>query len=67
MCRRERPKGGKRVLWNVLMFCAGIASLTASLWVLWNQLGMWGPAILAAFALAVAASCFLRARKGGGA
>ena len=63
----EVPKGGKRVLWNVLMFCSVIASLTASLWVLWNKLGMWGPAILAAFALAVAASCFLRARKGGGA
>lgn len=63
----EVPKGGKRVLWNVLMFCSVIASLTASLWVLWNKLGIWGPAILAAFALAVAVSCFLRARKSGGA
>lgn len=63
----EVPRGGKRVLWNALMVCSVAASLTASVWVLWNKLGIWGPAVLAAFALAVAASCILRARKGGGA
>lgn len=49
----EVPQGGKRAIWNALMTCSVIASSCASLWVLWNKLGAWGPAIFALFAVAV--------------
>ena len=52
----EVPRGGKRIAWNILMFCSVAASLVASIWVLWNKLGVWGPSILAVFAIAVAVS-----------
>ena len=53
---RKFPRGGKRIAWNILMFCSVAASLVASIWVLWNKLGVWGPSILAVFAIAVAVS-----------
>lgn len=52
----EVPRDGKRLAWNILMFCSVAASLIASIWVLWNKLGIWGPSILAVFAIAVAVS-----------
>ncbi len=43
------PKGGKRILWNVLMVIAtGIATLV-SIWSLWSKLGRWSIAIIVAF------------------
>ncbi|NOY41894.1 MAG: hypothetical protein GXP26_08670 [Planctomycetes bacterium] len=38
----QLPRGGKRVVWNLLMaLSAGIAS-TASIWMVWLKAGVWG-------------------------
>ena len=57
------PRGVSRVVWNVLMGCSVAASSVASLWVLWNTLGIWGPLLFAAFLLIVAASYFRLASR----
>jgi hypothetical protein len=33
----DMPRGGRRVVWNVLMFVSTAVALSASLWSLWNQ------------------------------
>jgi len=58
------PKGGARVVWNVLMACSVLASSAASLFVLWTKLGVVGPAIFAAFLVAVVISHFVLKKKG---
>ena len=58
------PRGKARVVWNVLMSLSVLASSCASLWVLWNKLGVWGPAVFVLFLLAVALSNMHLRRKG---
>lgn len=50
------PRGISRAIWNILMALSLGAAACASLWVLWNKLGAWGPALFALFLLAVAIS-----------
>ena len=49
----EAPRGWGRICWNVLMACSVAASSIASLWVLWNKLGVVGPVLFVLFLLAV--------------
>lgn len=56
----EAPSGKRRILWNTLMTCSVGASSFASLWVLWNKIGAWGPAIFVMFAIAVIVSAKLK-------
>jgi len=49
----QAPRGKARLLWNVLMTCSVVASSIASLWVLWNKLGIVGPVLFVLFLLAV--------------
>ena len=45
----NRPRGLKRLAWNVLMFvAAGLAAL-GSFWSLWSKLKVWGIVIFAGF------------------
>jgi len=49
MLGEHMPKGGKRLLWNVLMVIAtGIATLV-SIWSLWSRLRWWGIVVFLAF------------------
>jgi len=57
------PRGGARIAWNVLMSMSVLASSGASLWVLWNKLGIWGPAIFFAFLAAVVISHLMLRNK----
>jgi hypothetical protein len=57
------PKGGKRLLWNVLMVIAtGIATLV-SIWSLWSRLRWWGIVVFVAFIGLVLGVHFARKNK----
>jgi hypothetical protein len=43
------PRGGKRVVWNILMIIATAVATLVSIWSLWSRLGRWSIAIIAAF------------------
>jgi Mn2+/Fe2+ NRAMP family transporter len=45
----DLPRGGKRILWNVLMVIAIAFALLGSLWSLWSKLEWIGVAIAASF------------------
>lgn len=45
----SRPRGAKRVMWNVLMFVAASLAALGSLWSLWSKLKIWGIVIFAGF------------------
>lgn len=47
------PKGGRRVLWNVLMGLACAAASFGSVWSLWSRLGYLGIALLVVFIIVV--------------
>lgn len=49
----NRPKGGKRILWNTLMGTAASLALVGSVWKIWDATGYWGIGGLVAFALVV--------------
>lgn len=55
----DMPRGGRRILWNVLMFISTSVALSASLWSLWNQsfngvkFGWWSVPIVGGFLLLV--------------
>ena len=55
----HRPKGAKRVWWNLLMGIAVTLALLGSVWTIWNKVGLYGVIGFAAFALIV----FLGRRK----
>ena len=59
----ERPKGGARVVWNVLMACSLAASSVASIWVLYQKIGVAGPVLFVAFFALVVASAVLFKNK----
>ncbi len=57
------PKGGKRVLWNILMVIAtGIATLV-SIWSLWSRLGGWSIAVIVVFVGLILVVHFIRKGK----
>ena len=45
----DRPRGFKRIWWNVAMFVAASLAGLGSLWVVWNKAHAWGLAAFAAF------------------
>ena len=52
----ERPRGGSRVVWNILMVAAAGSASVASVWTIWNKSGWWGTGALIAFIVAIAAT-----------
>ncbi len=59
----QRPSGGRRVLWNVLMACSLLMSSIASIWVLYQKIGLAGPALFAAFFAVVVVSALILKRR----
>ena len=59
------PKGGRRVLWNVLMTVAAGLAAFGSLWSLWSKLAWKGIAIFAGFILLALIVHFVFPRKPG--
>lgn len=59
----ERPEGGARVVWNALMACSLAASSVASIWVLYQKIGVAGPILFAAFFALVVVSAVLFKNK----
>ncbi|MBL7134290.1 MAG: divalent metal cation transporter [Phycisphaerae bacterium] len=45
----NRPRGMKRLMWNVLMFVAAGLAAMGSFWSLWSKLKVWGIVIFAGF------------------
>ncbi len=45
----NRPRGLKRIVWNVLMFVAASLAAMGSFWSLWSKLKIWGIAIFVGF------------------
>jgi len=45
----NRPRGIKRIVWNVLMFVAASLAALGSFWSLWSKLKVWGIVIFAGF------------------
>jgi Mn2+/Fe2+ NRAMP family transporter len=57
------PRGGRRIIWNVLMALATAAATFISMWSLWTRMGAWSIAIIAAFVALVLVVHFVRKRK----
>lgn len=57
------PKGVGRLVWNILMACSLIASSVASIWVLYNKIGLVGPVIFFAFLVLALISYALKQRS----
>ncbi|MBN1804442.1 MAG: divalent metal cation transporter [Sedimentisphaerales bacterium] len=58
------PRGGKRILWNVLMIIATGAATLVSIWSLWSRLGKWSIAVIVAFVGLILVVHFIRKGKG---
>jgi len=43
------PRGGSRILWNILMALATAAATLISMWSLWSRIGGWSIVLIAAF------------------
>jgi Mn2+/Fe2+ NRAMP family transporter len=54
------PRGGRRVLWNVLMVPAAGAAAFVSMWSIWPRIGWWSIVIIAAFVGLVLIVHFMR-------
>lgn len=52
----DRPRGVRRVIWNVCMAVASGLAAFGAVWSLWSSLGWWGIGLLAAFVVLVAVS-----------
>ena len=59
----ETPQGKSRLLWNVLMICSVGASSCASLWVLYQKIGIAGPIAFGVFFAIVIISAILFKKK----
>ncbi len=57
------PRGGKRVVWNILMIIATAVATLVSIWSLWSRLGRWSIVIIAAFVGLILIVHFLRKAK----
>ncbi|MDI6447695.1 divalent metal cation transporter [Anaerobaca lacustris] len=64
---KYRPRGGKRVLWNVLMALAAGAAAFGSVWSLWSRLQWMGIILLVVFIVVVVVVRYARADKKGSA
>jgi len=51
---KYRPRGGKRILWNVLMALASTAAAVASMWCLWSKIRWMGVILMIVFLVLVA-------------
>ena len=60
----EAPKGKSRMLWNALMICSVGASSIASLWVLYQKIGIAGPIAFAVFfAIVIVSALIFKSKK----
>lgn len=57
------PRGGKRVIWNVLMVLATAAASFVSMWSLWPRIGSWSIVIIAVFVGLILVVHFARKKK----
>jgi len=57
------PRGGKRVVWNILMLTATAVATLVSIWSLWSRLGRWSIAVIATFVGLILIVHFLRKAK----
>ena len=57
------PRGGKRVVWNILMIIATAVATLVSIWSLWSRLGRWSIVIIAAFVGLILIVHFLQKAK----
>jgi hypothetical protein len=57
------PRGGRRIIWNVLMALATTVATFISMWSLWTWMKTWSIAIIAAFVGFVLVVHFARKRK----
>ena len=56
----ERPKGGRRVTWNVFMGISATIATCASLYMVWHKAGYLGIGAVVAFTLAAIVAHFVR-------
>ena len=61
----ERPAGGKRLAWNLLMGIAASVATFASVYMVWQKAGWWGIGGVVAFAAAAIVVHFVRPRARG--
>ncbi len=61
----QRPAGGKRIAWNVLMGIAASVATCASVYMVWVKAGWWGIGGVVAFAAAAIVVHFVRPRAQG--
>jgi hypothetical protein len=54
------PRGGRRLLWNVLMVPAAGAAAFVSMWSIWPRIGWWSIVIIAVFVALVLIVHFMR-------
>ncbi len=59
----EAPRGKSRLVWNVLMACSLVASSAASIWVLYQKIGVAGPIAFAVFFAIVIISALIFKKK----
>jgi hypothetical protein len=57
------PRGGKRILWNVLMTLSTAVATFISVWSLWSRLRWWGIIIIVAFVGLILIVHFIRKAK----
>ena len=57
------PRGGRRVVWNILMVIATVAAAFGSVWSLWSKARWAGIGVMVAFAGLVLVVHFVRKRK----
>jgi len=58
------PRGGRRVIWNVLMTLGTVVATFISVWSLWSRLRWWGIAVIVAFIGLILVVHFIRKGKG---
>jgi len=59
------PRGGKRVLWNVLMIIATVIATLVAIWSLWSRIGStWSIIVVGAFVALILIVHFIRKSKG---
>ncbi|MBN2138463.1 MAG: divalent metal cation transporter [Sedimentisphaerales bacterium] len=63
MLGENMPRGGRRLLWNVLMAIATAAATLVSIWSLWSRLGGWSIAVVAGFVGLIAIAHFMQKGK----
>ena len=49
MLGNSMPRGGKRLVWNILMIIATAVATLVSIWSLWSRIGGWSIVVIAAF------------------